>query len=264
MKKMLVNLFVVILVLYFVMCGLLYIYQEKLIFFPEKLNADFEFQFYQHYEEVNVKTGDGVVLNSVLFKAKDSKGVIFYLHGNAGSVDSWGEVANIYTNLNYDVFMPDYRGFGKSGGQIKSEKQLIADMQTAYDYLKTRYNESKIIILGYSIGTGIAAQIAASNHPRMLILQAPFYSMTDLVKRLYPFIPTFILKYPFPTNKYILECTMPIVIFHGKQDEIIYYGSSVKLKALLKLTDKLITLEGVGHNGMSSDPFYLLELEKIL
>jgi len=173
-------------------------------------------------------------------------------------------VASIYNDLDYDVFMLDYRGYGKSEGTINSEKQLFEDIQTGYDSLKTRYDESKIIVLGYSIGTGMATKTASSNNPKGLILQAPFYSLTDLAKHICPIIPTFILKYKFQTYKYIQHCSMPIVIFHGTADEIIYYNSSVNLKELIKSTDKLITLDGAGHNGITSDTQYLYELKKIL
>lgn len=264
MIKMFLNLLIILLVFYVFICVVLYFTQEKLIFFPEKVDKSFQFKFSQDFEEINIKTKDNVLLNSILFKADRSKGVIFYLHGNAGSLNSWGEVAEVYTELNYDVFMPDYRGYGKSEGKIKSEQQLFQDIQTVYDSLKTKYDESKIVVLGYSIGAAPATKIASTNQPRMLILQAPFYSLTDLAKHIYPVIPAFILKYKFETNKYIQKCAMPVIIFHGDRDEIIYYNSSVKLKELIKKSDTLIILNGVGHNGMSSDPQYLNELKKIL
>lgn len=253
-----------LLILYILICALLFFIQEKLIFFPEKLPPDFAFKFNGNFKEVSIKTQDNVLLNAILFKAKNSKGVIFYLHGNAGSINSWGEVAEIYTALNYDVLMLDYRGYGKSDGKIQGERQFYQDVQTAYDKLKTLYDESQIIVLGYSIGTGPAAKVASANKPKMLILQAPYFSLPDLMKHLYPIIPTFILKYKFETHKFISKCALPIVIFHGEQDEIIYYGSSVKLKALMKETDTLIALKNLGHNGMSSHPQYLIELQKIL
>lgn len=252
------------LVLYIVICGLLYFFQEKLIFFPEKLDKNFIFRFHQNFQEISITTGDNLSLSALLFKSHSSKGVIFYLHGNAGSLASWGEVAQIYTDLNYDVFMLDYRGFGKSEGEIYSQNQLYQDVQTAYNRLKTEYDESKIIVLGYSIGTAPATKIASTNRPELLILQAPFYSLTDMMKHTYPIIPVFILKYKFETNKFIRECTMPIVIFHGNLDEVIYYNSSVKLKELIKESDTLITLNGQGHNGMSNNSGYIKELQKIL
>lgn len=264
MKKMLLSILKILLLLYVGICVLLYFFQEKLIFYPEKLSKDFTFRFNQRFEEVSITTGNNVLLNALLFKCPEPKGVIYYLHGNAGSLNSWGDVAEIYTNLGYDVFMPDYRGFGKSEGQIKGEKQFYSDVQSGYNKLKTMYDESKIVVLGCSIGTGPAAKIAAENHPKLLILQAPYYSLTDLTKHIYPIIPTFILKYKFETNKFLPECRMPVVIFHGDQDEVIYYRSSIELKPLLKAADTLITLKGQGHNGISSNGQYLREIERIL
>ena len=264
MKKSILHIFKILIILYIVVCGLLYFIQEKLIFFPDKLKKEYKFGFNQNFEELYIKTEDNVLLNGILFKADTSKGLIFYLHGNAGSLKSWGETAKTYTDLNYDLFMLDYRGYGKSEGTISSQGQIYKDIQTVYDNIKTKYDENRIIVLGYSIGTGPATKLASLNHPKLLILQAPYFSLIDMMKHNYPIIPTFILKYKFETNIYIKECKMPIVIFHGDKDEVIYYESSLKLKELIKETDTLIILNGQGHNGMSNNTEYLSELEKIL
>jgi alpha-beta hydrolase superfamily lysophospholipase len=242
--------------LYMVICISLYALQESLIFFPVKLDKNFPFAFDANFEEVSIKTSDNKLLSGILFKADSSKGLIFYLHGNGGALNSWGDVAKNYTELHYDVFMLDYRGYGKSEGKISSERQFFEDVQLAYDQMKKKYPENKIIVLGYSLGTGPAARIAATNKPRLLILQAPYYSLTDMMKHSYPVIPAFILKYKFETDKYVQNCKMPIVIFHGDADEVIYYQSSVKLRALLKKTDTLITLKGQGHDGITDNPDY--------
>jgi len=264
MKKTILLILKILLIIYITICGLLYFFQEKLIFLPEKLDKNFEFTFNREFEEINVKTKDNIILNGLLFKADNSKGLIFYLHGNAGSVRTWGEVAKTYTDLNYDVFMLDYRGYGKSEGKITNEELLYQDLQTVYDELKSKYDESKIVVLGYSIGTGLAAKIASVNNPKLLILQAPYYSLTDLMKHTLPIIPTFILKYKFETNKFITECKMPVIIFHGNQDEVIYYNSSVKLKGLMKKSDSLITLNGQRHNGMTENIEYRTAVQEIL
>jgi len=127
-----------------------------------------------------------------------------------------------------------------------------------------KYDEEKIIVLGYSIGTGLATKIASTNNPKLLILQAPYYSLTDMMKHTYPIFPTFILKYKFKTHEFIKDCKMPIVIFHGNQDEVIYYSSSIKLKEIIKSTDILIILNGQRHNGMTFNPEYKTEIKKIL
>lgn len=250
--------------LYVLVCGLMFVLQEKLIFFPKKLNKDHQFSFRQSFEEVYVRTEDKKNLHGLLFKADSSKGLIFYLHGNAGSLDAWGEVAGVYTNLYYDVFLLDYRGYGKSEGTIQSEAQLFRDVQLAYNEIQKRYEEDKIIVLGYSIGTGPATKLASANHPKLLILQAPYYSLTDMVKHTFPFVPGLLLKYKLETYKYITNCAMPIVLIHGDEDEVIPYSQSVKLKTLIKNSDSLITLRGQSHNGMTYSAEYGRVIKEVL
>jgi alpha-beta hydrolase superfamily lysophospholipase len=249
---------------YVLICVLLFFFQEKIIFFPEKLSRQYKFDFGQPFEEIKIETRDEKRLHGGLFRADSSKGLIFYLHGNAGSLATWGYAAKTYTDLGYDVFIVDYRGFGKSEGIITSQQQFYEDLQIAYDQMKARYPEEKIVILGYSIGTGPAAKIASLNKPKLLILQAPYYSMKNIMKRHYPIIPTFILKYKFETNEYISTCRMPIVLIHGKEDEVIPYRSSLMLKEIMKKTDTVIILEGQSHNGMTDNPEYQREIKKLL
>ena len=186
------------------------------------------------------------------------------MHGNAGSINTWGEIAKTYTDLDHDVFILDYRGYGKSESTITSQDQLFRDLQIVYNEVKKKYSEDKVIVLGYSIGTAPAAKIAAANSPKLLILQAPYYSLIDMMRHHYRIFPTFLLRYKFQTDKYIKECKMPVVIFHGDKDEVVYYRSSLKLKDLMKRTDTLITLKGQGHNGITENPDYKTELQKIL
>lgn len=250
--------------LYVLLCGLLYFLQEKLIFFPQKLGADYRFTFPHPFEEVSIQTNDNEMLHGLLFKTEKPKGLIFYLHGNAGSLAGWGEVATVYTDLRYDVFLLDYRGYGKSTGSIQSEQQLFSDVQAAYNEMLTLYDEEKITVLGYSIGTGPAAKVASTNNPKMLILQSPYYSLADVVKHTVPIVPPLLLKYKLKTYQYIKDCKMPVVLIHGDEDEVIPYSQSLKLRPLLKKQDTLITLRGQSHNGMTFNPDYNKEIYKIL
>ena len=134
---------------------------------------------------------------SILFPSDSSKGVILYLHGNTGALDKWGNISKTYTILHYDLFMMDYRGYGKSEGSIKNEDELYSDVQEVYNYLKSFYNENKIIVLGYSIGTGPAAFLASKNHPKELILQAPYYSLPDAMHHLRPSYDTTKIAFHF-------------------------------------------------------------------
>jgi len=254
----------VITALYVLICILMYSYQESLIFHPKKLEANYTFQFEQKFEELTIPTADGKKISGLLLKCDSAKGLIFYLHGNAGALDTWGDIGKNYAPLGYDVFVLDYRGFGKSEGEISNEEQFYSDVQSAYNEMKKRYDEKRIVVIGYSIGTGSASMIASKNNPKLLVLQAPYYSLIDMMHHTYPFVPNFLLKYKFETYDLIQKVKAPVLIFHGDADEIIYYGSSLKLKEHLKAIDKLITLPGAGHLGMNHNDIYLDELANVL
>lgn len=264
MKKILFMMFFILLGLYILVSILLFFFQEKLLFFPEKLDKSYKFQFEQAFEELNFPTEDGIKLNGLHFKTENAKGLIFYLHGNAGSLRNWGAIAKTYTDLDYDFFVFDYRGFGKSEGKLNGENQVFKDVQLLYDAMKKQYAEDEISVIGHSIGTGPATKLAVTNKPKQLILLTPYYSLADLTKHYYSFLPTFVLKYKFETHNYIQKCKMPITIFHGDQDKVIYYESSYKLQKHIKPTDKLIILKGQGHNGVTYNEQYRGEIRKVL
>ncbi|TXI86212.1 MAG: alpha/beta hydrolase, partial [Chryseobacterium sp.] len=103
MKKLLLGILAFFLAAYVILCVGIYFYQEKIIFYPEKLPENYKFTFDGDFEEVPIKIQDGKHLSSVLFKTQNPKGVIFYLHGNGGSIKGWGEVAPLYRSMNYDT-----------------------------------------------------------------------------------------------------------------------------------------------------------------
>ncbi|WP_426489636.1 alpha/beta hydrolase [Hymenobacter sp. 102] len=252
-------------VLYVAVCVLLYFQQERLLFFPVKLPAYYRFRFSNRFEERWIPTADGTRLHGLLFPADSaSKGLIFYLHGNGGALDSWGEVAATYTQLGYSVFLLDYRGYGKSEGRISSQAQLLADVDTAYRQLTREFPEDQTVLLGYSLGTGPAAWLAARHHPRLLVLQAPYASMRAMARQHYPWVPPFIVRYPLATDEVLARVTAPIVIFHGDRDEVISPASTARLRQQLKLQDQFITLPGAGHNGLTDNLDYQRTIRRVL
>jgi len=249
--------------LYLIICSILYSIQERLIFQSTKLPSNFEFSFEEDFEEINLTTEDGTILNSLLFSSKEKKGVVLVSHGTAGALHTWSVRASIFLKNGYDVLYYDYRGYGKSEGEIKSEKQLIQDAQLFYDYLKEKYGEGHVLVYGNSIGTGIATQLAEKNKPKHLILQSPYSSLSQLIRGKLPFVPSFIIKYPFQNHKIITSINCPITIFHGTLDYTIPTSHSEKLKSANPKID-LHILDYYGHNDLRFSKEYISEMKRIL
>jgi fermentation-respiration switch protein FrsA (DUF1100 family) len=248
-------------------CSLLYFGQENLIFYPEKLPSNYKYAFSGRFQELMWEV-DGAKINALHFRVEHPQGVVLYFHGNAGSLRDWGDVAVDFTIRGYDIVIPDYRGYGKSTGEIKNEGMLYRDAAVAYAYLQRQYPENEIVIYGRSIGSGPAVYLAKSSKPRMLILEAPFYSMRDVAQYHYPFLPIglidWILRYPMRCDLWIPEVVCPIYLFHGTKDEIVPYRSSEKLLKLIKTKGELITIEGGMHNDLSEFKLYRDQLDRVM
>ena len=265
MKKLLKWILAIIVLIYLLICGWFYLGQEQLLFKTVKQKQDHVFKFEYPFEEKYIPVKDNKKLHGVLFKAKESKGLILWLPGGRGMIDSIGLNAPSYTNLDYDLFVINYRGFGKSEGKITSEGQFTNDMQAVYDFLKKEYKENNIVVFGYSLGTGPAAALAAANNPKKLILRAPYYSMNEEAAGLFYYIPTtLLLKYKFSTYEHLKKVQCPVVIFHGDADKKIAVEKSNRLKEYLKPTDELIVLKGQEHNNFEKNSEYMQELSRVL
>ncbi len=229
----------------------LYLLQEKLIFLPTVLESDYAFNFNQPFEEVFLETDSDAVINAIHFKVEQPKGVILYFHGNAGDLSRWGLVSEYFVELEYDVFIMDYRTYGKSTGPI-SEKALYHDAQFCYNYIKERYNESDITLYGRSLGTGIATYVASKNKPKQLLLETPYYSIVDVAKNRFPILPVKkLMSYTFPSYQFMAEVDCPVLIIHGTDDAVVPLSSGKKLFNEAQPENSIfIEIEGANHNNL--------------
>ena len=261
-----VSTLVTILVIYAGISIALYYLQDYVLFKPEKLPKDFQFDYEnQETKEYNLETRDGAIINGLRFYPKgESKGVVIYLKGNSKSIKGWGKFAEDFTRHGYNVLMVDYRGFGKSTGK-RSQKAIKRDLQLVYNKVKEKTTEDRIILYGRSLGSGFATKLASMNHPKMLILDAPYYSLTKVTARYMPFMPLSILiKYPLPTYKWLKYVQCPVHIIHGTHDKLIPYKSSVKLSQVNAKLTKLHTVIGGGHKNLNNFESYHKMLDDIL
>ena len=238
--------------------------QERLIFFPEKLPQDYTFPERENVVERNFTMDDNISLHALHFTKENPKGLILYFHGNAGSLASWEQVAEDFFPFDYDVLIVDYRGYGKSGGTINSEKQFHADAATIYTAMTQEFDESTIIIYGRSIGTGIACKLSAENNPKHLILETPFYNFKRVVKYHYRWLPvSLILKYHMRNNEYLQSTSCPVSIIHGTIDNIIPYEQGKQLSEL-STNFTLFTIQHGGHNNLGDFNEFHEALKRII
>lgn len=243
---------------------LVYFIQEKFIFKPEKLHADFKYKYDAPFKELFFDIAPGVKINGLHFTVNNPHGLILYFHGNSRSIKGWARYAKDFSRYNYDVVLVDYRGFGKSTGK-RTEIDMLNDMQFVYDTLAIQYSEQHIIVYGRSLGSGFATKIASDNRPRYLILDAPYYSFQKVVRRFLPILPMqLLLRFHLRTDKWIRQVHCHTYIIHGTKDWLIPINNSEKLQALNPKKITLVRIIGGRHNNLPTFPAYHNMIRDIL
>ena len=238
---------------------------EKIIFRPVLLSQNYKFRFDKPFEEFFIKPKNEASLNFIKFRVENSRGAIIYFHGNKDNIARWGKIASEFTKYNYDVYVIDYRGYGKSRGK-NSERSLYDDALYFYNYIIKTFNPKEIIIFGRSLGTGIASWLAPRVNPKLLILETPFYSMYNLVGT---FLPEFFyknkLKYHFNSYLNLKNTEFKIMIIHGTKDETVPYNSGLVLfEKINNINKTFCSIEGGRHNNLSSFELYWKCMNKML
>ncbi len=265
-RKKLFNIVRWVLIVY---CGIgivLYYVQEKILLHPKPLASDHVFNFNQPFEEINIPFNKTDTVNMIKFLSTDSvsKGVVLYFHGNKNNVEHYAKFVPAFTKHGYEVWMPDYPGFGKSTGELSENKMY----SIAYEVRKlaaTKYPADSIVVYGKSLGTAIAAYAAGTQPCQQLILETPYYSIPALFKSYAFMYPAKIMSnYKLPTYEYLDGLEVPVTIFHGTGDWVVPYRSGVKLKKFLKPGDRFVKIENGEHNNLSESALYRQVLDSLL
>jgi len=233
--------------------------QERLLFVPTVLPTDHVLATEEDIHEIRIAV-PGAQLSALHLRLPNPKGVVFFLHGNAGSLESWFVNPDYYRKLGFDLFMIDYRGYGKSSGSIRSEAQLHADVRAAWDSIADRYAGRKRVLYGRSLGTGLATRLAVdlagSGPPDLTVLVSPYTSIAALTTMHFPWVPGRLLRYPLRTDALIGQVPNRILLIHGERDSLIPASHSVSLRALVPHA-QLLLIPGAGHNDLQAFPAYL-------
>jgi uncharacterized protein len=239
---------------YAALLALLWWHQERLLFLPVKLPDEHRFTFGADVHEVFIDV-PGARLHALHLRNPAPRGLVFYLHGNAGNLQSWFVNADFYRRLNLDLFMLDYRGYGKSSGRIESQAQLEADVRVAWSLVAPRYAGGLRVVAGRSLGTGLAAGLAADVRPEQTLLVSPYESMKALATEHYPWVPGALLRYALRTDEALARVRTPVLMLHGDRDAVIGAAHSERLLRAAPHAERVL-VPGAGHNDLQDFPLY--------
>ncbi|MBL7741507.1 MAG: alpha/beta fold hydrolase [Chitinophagaceae bacterium] len=256
---------------FYIVCGIaLYFLQEKFLFHPKKLPPDYKFSFSVPFKEINLAINNERNLSIVQFTVPDSvrKGIVLYFHGNRKNIERYAPFATNFTRNNYEVWMMDYPGFGKTTGK-RTEQVMYDDAEQLYKMARGRTGKDSIIIYGKSIGTGVASWLASKKDCKRLILETPYYSIEALAKHyafMYPV--NRMTKYHFPIYQYFEKTEVPVTIFHGTNDETIpFFQAEMLMKVwdeIPSLKRELVAIEKGKHNNLNDFPAFHQKLDSLL
>ncbi len=240
--------------LYAAVLATLWFGQEHLLFQPVPLDParPLATQADVHERMIDVP---GARLSVLELRLPHPKGVVFFLHGNGGNLESWFINTDFYRQANFDLVMMDYRGYGKSSGHIDSEAQMHADVQAVWDDVAPRYQGRRVVVYGRSLGTGLAATLAARLQPDLTVLVSPYTSMVALARQHYPWVPPSVLRYPLHTDEQLGHIRSPVMLIHGDHDTLIPIAHSRALQPLAS-NARLIVVPGAEHGNMQDFASY--------
>jgi pimeloyl-ACP methyl ester carboxylesterase len=201
-------------------------------------------------QELWLRAADGCPIHAWWSPCPNAKGAVLYCHGNGRNLSHSGDtLVAMVRALGRGVLVFDYPGFGRSGGQ-STEAGCYAAADAAYDWLVRQVPPQQIVILGQSLGGGIATDLASRRPHGALVLFKTFTSVPDLAQSKLPFLPArWLVHNHFENLAKIAQCRGPVFISHGDQDDLIPLSQARRLYRAAPEPKRLYLLKGWGHHG---------------
>jgi alpha-beta hydrolase superfamily lysophospholipase len=215
---------------YVLVSAIAFFLQARLVYMPDRVEAGTPDDAGMEYRDVFFSSG-GKELHGWFVTSPGARYTMLYCHGNAGNISWRVELIRAFVERGLNVFIFDYRGFGKSGGK-PGEKETYEDAHAAWDYLTREegIDGKDIILFGRSLGSAIAIELATTVSPRGIILESPFISMPELAGRAYPLLPArFLCRYRYNSWNRVLEVDCPKLFAHSLDDDLVPYGMGKRL-----------------------------------
>ncbi len=237
---------------YVAFAGLMFFAQERLLFLPNMPSRSIVAtpkDISMDYAPVNITTEDDIELDAWFVPNTEARATLLFFHGNAGNISHRLDSIKIFHRLRMNVFIFDYRGYGRSTGN-PSESGVYKDAQAAWQHLTQDRGipPREILLFGRSLGGAIATWLAVRTQAGGLIIESTFTSVPDLAAKLYPFLPVRLLaRLDFNTRKALHSVQIPVLVIHSRDDEIIPYSHGQMNYDSANEPKQFIELRG-GHN----------------
>ena len=212
----------------------------------ENTPADFRVRF----EDVTLTTADGVKINGWYVPQSGAKLTVLFCHGNGGNISHRIEKLLILRDLGVNVFMFDYRGYGRSEGR-PSEQGTYNDARAAYDWLcrEKSVAPDRLVVEGESLGCAVAVELARQRPVGGLVLESAFASIPEMARAVYPWLPLhWLCRIRYDSISKIGSIKAPLLSLHSREDEIVPFRQAERLFAAAPGPKKLVELQG-DHNG---------------
>src|SRR5580704_4034343 len=201
-------------------------------------------------EEHVLTTADGEKVIAWHVPAKPGHPVVLYFHGNGDYVAGFfGRFHDIIAD-GIGIVALSYRGYAGSSGR-PSEQGLLLDAEAAYAFTTARYSADRIVVWGFSLGTGVAVALVAEHPVGKLILEAPYTSLADVAAAAFPIMPVrWLIRDQFHSDERIARVTAPLLMMHGARDPTIAIGFGERLFALAHEPKRFVRFAEGGHNDL--------------
>ena len=243
---------VVVVLIYLGLCAVLFLFQRSLIYFPHPRLLD-----------TAPKISLPVDKADIVITVRPHAGpyALIYFGGNAEDV-SYSLPSLSAAFPEYGIYLAHYRGYGGSSGK-PSEVALVADALALFDQVQTSHKT--IVVVGRSLGSGVAVQLASLRPVERLVLVTPYDSIQELAARQFPYFPVrWLLQDKFESWRYASQITAPTLVLAAEQDEVIPRASTESLfKQFRDGVAALKVVRGTSHNTISESPEYLLQLRGV-
>lgn len=249
---------------YFFMLIILFIFQRNLTYFPTPLSQQ-QLLASGPFEKIEITSHDGLPVKSWIANGDPRKETFVFFHGNAGNAMDRMPMLRGLIDKGHTVVLAEYRGYGDNAGR-PTEKDNILDGTALIDHLLSNGLEEKdIILIGRSLGSGIASQLAAKYDISALVLISSFSSMLDLARDKYPLFPIkFLMKDHYDSIGIIDQIGAPILFFHGENDTIIPISFGRALFEAAGKEKAFFPIKQQGHNDLDMDTINSVILNKTI